>query len=160
VEGSYRYLGDGRFTGDTGDFFWRDGRFVTAEGALMGIPESLRDSLHSRGVDAQPTATVTQYDAPKLETNPADGVTLTVTASQWTEDRVTASVTIRNTSSSSFSFANRDLKLVLNNAELAQTNPDMAAVGVASGAELHLEVYFIVSDFNPEQSEFVYGQAQ
>ncbi len=59
VDGSvewWRYLGDGHFITETGrEFFWRDGRFVNADGTLMEIPESVRDHLHSLGIDRQPT---------------------------------------------------------------------------------------------------------
>jgi hypothetical protein len=59
VDGSlewYRYLGDGHFITETGrEFSWRDGRFVNADGTLMEIPESVKDHLHSLGIDRQPT---------------------------------------------------------------------------------------------------------
>lgn len=59
VDGSvewYRYLGDGHFITETGrEFFWRDGRFVNADGTLMEIPESVNEHLHSLGIDRQPT---------------------------------------------------------------------------------------------------------
>ena len=59
VDGSlewYQYLGDGHFITETGrEFFWRDGRFVNADGTLMEIPESVKDHLHSLGIDRQPT---------------------------------------------------------------------------------------------------------
>ena len=52
----YRYLGEGRFITETGrEFFWRDGRYVNADGTLMEIPESVKDHLHSLGIDRQPT---------------------------------------------------------------------------------------------------------
>lgn len=59
VDGSlewYQYLGDGHFITESGrEFFWRDGRFVNADGTLMEIPESVKDHLHSLGIDRQPT---------------------------------------------------------------------------------------------------------
>jgi hypothetical protein len=59
VDGSvewYRYLGDGHFITETGrEFFWRDGHFVNADGTLMEIPESVKEHLHSIGIDRQPT---------------------------------------------------------------------------------------------------------
>ncbi|MBN1460074.1 MAG: hypothetical protein JXA57_11075 [Armatimonadetes bacterium] len=56
VDGWYRYLGDGHFTSEFGrDFYWRDGRFVNADGTLMELPPSARDHLNSLGVYSQPT---------------------------------------------------------------------------------------------------------
>jgi hypothetical protein len=59
VDGSvewWRYLSEGRFVTETGrEFFWRDGRFVNADGTLMEIPESVKEHLHSLGIDRQPT---------------------------------------------------------------------------------------------------------
>ena len=56
VEGWWRYLGEGRFITETGrEFFWRDGRFVNADGTLMEVPESVKEHLHSLGIDRQPT---------------------------------------------------------------------------------------------------------
>lgn len=157
VEGSYRYDGDGRFSGESGDFFWRDGHFVNSDGSLMEIPASLKQYLHERGVDAQPTAAVTHYNALKLEATPRDGVTLTVTAGQWTQDRVTATVVINNSSGSSFSFGNKDLQLSMNGTSLEQTDRDMKPLEVAPGTiEFRTDVYFIVSQFDPASSEFGY----
>ena len=157
VEGWYRYDGDGWFSGESGDFFWRDGHFVNSDGSLMEIPASLKQYLHERGVDAQPTAAVTHYDAPKLEATPRDGVTLTVTASQWTQDRVAATVVISNKSGSSFSFANKDLQLFMDGTGLEETYPDMKPLEVAPGTnEFRTDVYFIVSQFDPTSSKFGY----
>ena len=115
------------------------------------LPPSVKKHLHGLGIDEQPSIAVTQYAAPRLAVNPRDGVTLTVTTSQWTEDRVTATVLIRNSSGSPFSFNNQDLQLYLNGTSMEQTNPDLAPFEVASGtsAEFRTDVYFIVSQFNP-----------
>jgi hypothetical protein len=134
VEGSYGYDGNGRFSGDSGDFFWRDGRFINPEGTIMEIPASLKQSLHEHGVDAEPIASATHYDAPKLDVTPGDGVSLTVTASQWTEDRVTATVVVRNGSGSSFRFANKDLQLYAHGIGMELTNPDLRPFEVAAGS--------------------------
>jgi len=56
AEGWWEYLGEGHFVTETGrEFFWRDGRFVNADGTLMEIPESAKEHLHSLGIDRQPT---------------------------------------------------------------------------------------------------------
>jgi hypothetical protein len=56
VDGWWRYLGEGRFVTESGrEFFWRDGRFVNADGTLMEIPESAKEHLLSLGIDRQPT---------------------------------------------------------------------------------------------------------
>ncbi len=57
VEGYWRYLGDGHFTTEKGrDFYWRDGRFVNADGSVMELPASAREHLLSLGIERQPTA--------------------------------------------------------------------------------------------------------
>ena len=157
VEG-YMYKGNGRFLTESGrEFFWRDGRFVNVDGSLMEIPASLKEYLHERGVDAQPTAAVIHYDAPKLDATPLDGVSLTVIASQWTQDRITATVVIHNSSGLSFWFANKDLQLFANGISLEQTYPDMEPFDVVPGTtEFRTDVYFIVSQFDPASSEFGY----
>jgi len=56
VEGWFRYEGDGRFVTEYGrEFFWRDGRFVNADGTMMELPASAKEHLNSLGVYAQPT---------------------------------------------------------------------------------------------------------
>lgn len=159
VEG-YTYKGNGRFSTESGlEFLWRDGRFVNDDGSPMEIPASLKEYLHERGVDAQPTADVTRYGAPTLEVTPRDDVSLTVAASQWTQDRITATVLIRNTSNLPFSFANKDLQLLVNGAKMEQTNPYLAPFEIADGtsAEFRTDVYFVVAQFDPTSSEFVYA---
>jgi hypothetical protein len=158
VEG-YSYKGNGRFLTESGrEFVWRDGHFFNGDGSLMEIPASLREYMHEHGVDAQPTAVVTHYDAPTLEVTPRNGVSVTVRASQWTVDRVTATVVIHNSSGSSFSFANKDLQLFVNDNSVEQTYPDMKPFEVAPGtSESRTDVYFIVSHFDPPHSKFVYA---
>jgi hypothetical protein len=57
VEGWFKYLGDGHFVMESGrEFFWRDGRFVNADGSLMDLPASSKDHLKSIGIEHQPTA--------------------------------------------------------------------------------------------------------
>ena len=91
-----------------------------------------------------------------LEATPRDGVSLAVTASQWTQDRVTATVVIHNKSSSSFSFANKDLGLHVNGASKEQTNPDPVPFSIRGiGHRFRTDVYFIVLHFDPESSRFV-----
>ena len=56
VDGWIEYLGDGHFTSEFGiEFFWRDGRFVNADGTMMGLPASAEKHLNSIGIYAQPT---------------------------------------------------------------------------------------------------------
>jgi hypothetical protein len=56
VDGWIQYLGDGHFISEFGvEFFWRDGRFVNADGTMMGLPASAQEHLNSLGVYAQPT---------------------------------------------------------------------------------------------------------
>lgn len=60
VEGGWRYLGDGHFVSESGrKFFWRDGRFANPDGTLMEIPDSVKEHLHSLGIDHQPTIPAT-----------------------------------------------------------------------------------------------------
>jgi hypothetical protein len=148
VEGGYQYLGNGRFLTESGrEFFWRDGRFVNADGSLM---EEL-------GIDAQPAAVVTHYSAPRLDASPRQGVSLTVTLSQW-DYIVCASVAIRNESGSGFRFANKDLQLYLNGTRTEQTNPGLAAFEIANGAgtEFRTDVYFMVDQFDSASGGLLY----
>lgn len=56
VDGWIQYLGDGHFISEFGvEFFWRDGRFVNADGTMMGLPASAQEHLNSLGVYGQPT---------------------------------------------------------------------------------------------------------
>ncbi len=56
VEGWFQYEGNGRFVTEYGrEFFWRDGRFVNADGTMMDLPASAKEHLNSLGVYAQPT---------------------------------------------------------------------------------------------------------
>ena len=155
VEGGYQYLGNGRFLVESGrEFFWRDGHFVNADGSLMEIPPSAKEHLHELGIDAQPTAAVTHYPTPRLDTSPRQGVSLTVTLSQW-DDIVCASVAIRNESGSGFRFANKDLQLYVNGTRMEQTNPRLAAFAIANGAgtEFRTDVYFMVDQFDSASAD-------
>ena len=151
VEGGYEYLGNGRFlTGSGREFFWRDGRFVNADGSPM---EEL-------GIDAQPEAVVTHYSVPRLDASPRQGVSLTVTLSQW-DYIISATVEIRKESGSPFRFANKDLQLYLNGTRMEQTNPDLAAFTIAGGAgtEFRTDVYFIVAQFDSASGGLVYSSS-
>ncbi len=56
VDGGFQYLGEGRFISEFGvEFFWRDGRFVNADGTMMDLPASAREHLESLGIYHQPT---------------------------------------------------------------------------------------------------------
>ena len=160
VEGGFRYLGNGRFVVESGrEFFWGNGRFVNADGSPLEIPARVRKHLHDLGVDQQPSAVVTHYSAPNLHASPKVGVSLAVKLSQWTEDRVCATVEIRNDSGAPFRFGNRDLQLDVNGVRMEQTNPALELFEVAGGAgtEFRTEVYFIVPQFNASSSEIVYA---
>jgi hypothetical protein len=56
VDGWIQYKGDGRFISEHGkEFYWRNGRFVNANGTLLELPASAKDHLNSLGVYKQPT---------------------------------------------------------------------------------------------------------
>lgn len=56
VDGWFQYEGNGRFATEYGrEFFWRDGRFVNADGTMMDLPPSAKEHLNSLGIYAQPT---------------------------------------------------------------------------------------------------------
>jgi hypothetical protein len=159
VEGWFQYLGNGRFLVESGrEFFWRDGRFVNADGTPMEIPARVKKHLHDLGIDQQPSDVVTPYSAPGLDVRPREGVRLTVKVSQWTEGRICASVEISNGSGAPFWFANRDLRLDMNGTRMEQTNPDLAPfeVGGGAGTAFRTDVYFIVPQFDAPSSEIVY----
>jgi hypothetical protein len=162
VEGWLRYLGNGQFQVESGhEFFWHDGHFENADGSLMQIPPSAKAHLHDLGIDKQPSADVTYYSAPRLQTTPRAGVTLTVTISQWTEGRLTATVAIRNNSGLPFSFANKDLALYMSGTSVQQTNLQLRPFEVAAGAsaEFRTDVYFIVSQFDSAASGILYASS-
>lgn len=162
VDGWWMYLGHGRFVTESGrDFFWRDGRFVNFDGSLMEIPASVRDHLHNLGIDAQPTATVTYHDTPRLAKTLQEGVSITVTASQWTDRRVCATVLIRNDSGLPFVFQNRDLQLYVGGVGMKQTQPDLAPFEVAAGTGVmfRTDIYFVVPEFDPAAGAFLYTPA-
>ena len=159
VEGWFQYRGNGQFRTESGrEFFWRDGRYVNADGSLMEIPASVKKHLHDLGMDQQPSAVVTHYSAPDLDVRPREGVRLTVKLSQWTDGRICASVEISNDGGSPFRFANQDLQLDVKGTRMEQTNPDLAPFEVAGGAAaaFRTDVYFIVSRFDAPSSEIVY----
>jgi hypothetical protein len=158
TEGSFQYEGNGGFVTEYGrEFFWRDGRFVNADGSLMEIPASAKEHLHELGIDAQPTAAVTHYPTPSLDVSPRPGVSLTVALGQW-DYIVRASVRIRNQSGSPFRFANNDLRLYVNGTRVEQTNPDLKPFEVPSGTETEFrtDVYFTVDQFDPASAGLLY----
>jgi hypothetical protein len=56
-DGGFQYLGDGEFITESGrTFYWRDGRFVNADGSLMELPPSSKEHLNSLGIYHQPNA--------------------------------------------------------------------------------------------------------
>jgi len=66
AEGWLQYQGNGRFVTESGrEFFWRDGRFVNADGTMMDLPASAKEHLNRLGVYAQPTI------PPKLDSDKA-----------------------------------------------------------------------------------------
>ena len=56
VDGWIECSGDGHFISEFGvEFFWRDGRFLNADGTLMDLPVSAKEHLNSLGIYGQPT---------------------------------------------------------------------------------------------------------